>query len=69
MIWLIQLTTNLIIMKTLKELKNVKVLSKNEQKAITGGYNCVFPTMWCPPGTYCQFPEDPYEGGRCLRIK
>jgi len=39
-------------MKTLKELKGVKVLNKTEQKSIVGGRACdaVHP---CPPGTCC----------------
>jgi hypothetical protein len=44
-------------MKTLKELKGVKTLSKQEQKQINGGvyacgsgYQC--PTGWCCPTAY-----------------
>jgi len=56
-------------MKNLKELKGVKLLSKNEQKAITGGYACV-DNVWCPPGSYCCNPDpDVYicrlEGKAC----
>jgi hypothetical protein len=40
-------------MKNLKELTGVKVLSKNEQKAITGGYACLDPDYSCPEGSYC----------------
>ena len=40
-------------MKELKNLKNAKVLSKMEQKAIKGGLACVEPDDWCPTGAYC----------------
>ena len=39
--------------KELKNLKNAKVLSKMEQKAIKGGLACVEPDDWCPTGAYC----------------
>jgi len=39
-------------MKTLKELKGVKVLSKPEQKSITGGRACDA-THPCPVGSCC----------------
>ena len=42
-------------MKELKELKGAKILSKNEQKAITGGYAC-YGGSSCPPGSYCCNP-------------
>ncbi len=50
-------------MKDLKNVKNAKVLSKIEQKAVKGGYACKFPDNWCPPGTYCN-PQ-----GLCRSIK
>jgi len=41
-------------MKNLKELTGVKVLSKNEQKAITGGQPCSPEDGWlCPEGSIC----------------
>lgn len=43
-------------MKELKELKGAKILSKNEQKAITGGLACIGGTG-CPTGSYCCHPE------------
>ena len=48
-------------MKDLKNLKDAKVLSKMEQKAIKGGLACRYPDNWCPPGTYCCFEM----GGLC----
>ena len=39
-------------MKDLKNLKDAKVLSKMEQKAIKGGLACL-PDGSCPTGTYC----------------
>lgn len=47
-------------MKTLKELAGVKVLSKNEQKSITGGIACRAGDNWCPSGSYCCI-----ESGLC----
>lgn len=49
-------------MKELKRMKNAKVLDKEEQKAIKGGYACREPEMWCPPGSYCCFAM----GGLCV---
>lgn len=40
-------------MKKLNELKGVKKLSKNEQKALTGGLACIEPNMTCPTGSHC----------------
>ena len=40
-------------MKSLKQLKGAKLLSKMEQKAVKGGFACVEPEMWCPSGTCC----------------
>ena len=51
-------------MKTLKELNGVKVLSKNDQKSISGGYlqcNINYP---CPPGWCCY---GSHIGGFCVR--
>jgi len=39
-------------MKNLKDLNGVKVLSKNEQKTITGGLACR-PDGGCPYGSCC----------------
>lgn len=44
-------------MKNLKELKGAKLLSKAEQKAITGGLACRTEDEWCPPGSYCCMPR------------
>lgn len=52
-------------MSRLLKLKGAKVLGKAEQKAINGGYACVYPTYWCPPGTYCDFSMG--EDGLCRR--
>ncbi|NVO10128.1 MAG: hypothetical protein HXX16_09225 [Bacteroidales bacterium] len=41
-------------MKNLKELKGVKLLSKAEQKVITGGLACR-PDGGCPTGTHCCY--------------
>ncbi len=41
-------------MKNLNELNGVKILSKNEQKAITGGLACVPEDgYYCPVDMYC----------------
>lgn len=40
-------------MKTLKDLKGVKELSKNEQKSLCGGKLACDPQHPCPPGTCC----------------
>ncbi|NOU17632.1 MAG: hypothetical protein HOO91_08745 [Bacteroidales bacterium] len=43
-------------MKNLKELKGVKVLSKNEQKSVAGGYqHCGDGIHYCWPGWCCSF--------------
>jgi hypothetical protein len=41
-------------MKTLKDLKGVKELSKSEQRAITGGLACRTSDHGCPTGSYCR---------------
>jgi hypothetical protein len=48
-------------MKNLKNLRGVKVLTKSEQKSITGGW-VPPPGESCPVG-FCQF----YEEGPCRR--
>ena len=47
-------------MKTLKDLKGVKELSKNEQKTIAGGYQMCDSTHHCWIGWCCY-------GQTCLR--
>lgn len=42
-------------MKTLKELKDVKKLSKTEQKAIAGGILHCDATHLCPPSYTCIY--------------
>jgi hypothetical protein len=58
MIWVNFHFYNLFIMKTLKELKDVKVLSKTEQKAIAGGLACdsvhLCPTGYCCIANLCK---------------
>jgi hypothetical protein len=48
-------------MKNLKELKGVKVLSKTEQKAITGGIRCdathLCSYYWCCINNLCTYCE------------
>ena len=52
-------------MKNLKELKGVKMLSKKEQKAVTGGRGCWIGDMTCPPNSYCYIFNE-YGDGRCV---
>lgn len=49
-------------MRTLEELKGVKVLSKTEQKTIAGGYQHCDSTHFCWPGWCCV-------GNTCLRCE
>ncbi len=48
-------------MKELKELKGVKLLTKNEQKQIIGGLACRVSDNWCPTGSHCCTSGD-WEG-------
>jgi hypothetical protein len=53
MIRIIYLFYNLYIMKSLKELKGAKLLSKKEQQVINGGKAMC---LWGPDGLYCNYP-------------
>jgi hypothetical protein len=48
-------------MKNLKELKDIKTLSKNEQRSVNGGENICL-TLICPERYHCELGvcvEDP----------
>jgi len=52
-------------MKSLKDLKGVRILSKVEQKPITGGAQQCDETHRCKPGFYCYYSSG--NSGYCLR--
>ena len=52
-------------MKNLQNLKDAKVLSKMEQKAIKGGIACR-PDGSCPTNTYCCYEPELY--GLCRSV-
>jgi hypothetical protein len=52
-------------MKTLKELKDVRTLSKSEQKTIAGGYLQCDINNPCPEGWCCTGSN---TGGYCVKI-